>query len=208
MNKIKEKVTKMNPKKGFTNLILCAVIFIIAAGMGTAVKFGSRIPQMKQQIEMSEKSEESTKQENADRQNKTEEKDSHEKEHEISWKKLIKLTTGDYVFLGCVMAVFWILFSIYWLYTIAYVVSKSWEVGANAWIFGVLTLVTNIFGAACLWLYIKIHHVCPGCGKVQPWKANHCSLCGTAIYVKCPDCGSRISVKDKYCSGCGRKMHD
>ena len=84
--------------------------------------------------------------------------------------------------------------------------SKAQEVGTNKWLFGLLTLATNIFGIICLWILIRIHNVCPGCGKLQSQKANNCAYCGTAIYVKCLECGSRISVKDTYCNGCGRKM--
>lgn len=126
----------------------------------------------------------------------------------MEWKKLVKFTKSDYVFLGVVALAFWIILGVYWLYTTMYIVSKSWEVGANAWIFGILTLVTNLFGVACLWIYIKWHLVCLECRKIQPRNVNNCALCGTAIYVKCPDCGRRISVKDLFCNGCGRKMHD
>lgn len=120
MNNLKGKLTKMNPKKGFCNLILCFIIFCIAAGVGTIAKFGSRILEIRRQIH-----------------------------HEIDWENIITFKTSDYVFIVCVIAVLRVILSIYWLYTTACVVSKSWEVGANAWIFGVLTLVTNLFGAAC-----------------------------------------------------------
>ena len=204
MDQIKGKLTKMNPRKGFCNLILCAVIFCIIAGVGTMAKFGSRIPEIRQQIQTVE----NTSEEQG--QNLVREKDGenreNQKDHEIDWENIVTLQTSDYVFKGYLIAVFWIILGIYWLYTTAYVVSKSWEVGANAWIFGVLTLITNLFGVACLWLYIKLHHICPKCGKLEPRKANNCAFCGAAIYVKCPDCASRISVKDTYCNGCGRKM--
>ncbi len=55
MSKIKEKVTGMNPKKGFCNLILCLVIFCIAAGIGTGIRFGSRITEIRSQMEVMEK---------------------------------------------------------------------------------------------------------------------------------------------------------
>ncbi|GLB28500.1 hypothetical protein LAD12857_04230 [Lacrimispora amygdalina] len=205
MNKMKEKVKRMNPKKGFCNLILCAVVFCIIAGIGTAAKFGSRIPEMKQQIEAAEKTNEEIYQNTSEKERDREE-NRHEKEHEFEWNNIVTLTTSDYVFVGCVMAGFWIILCIYWLYTTAYVVSKSWEVGANAWIFGILALVTNLFGVAVLWIYIKMHLVCRECGMLQPRNANYCSICGSAIYIKCPDCGSRISIHDEYCNGCGRKM--
>lgn len=204
MDQIKGKLTKMNPRKGFCNLILCAVIFCIIAGVGTMAKFGSRIPEIRQQIQTVENTSEEQGQ-NLVREKDGENKE-HQKDHEIDWENIVTLQTSDYVFIGCLIAVFWIILGIYWLYTTAYVVSKSWEVGAYAWIFGVLTLITNLFGVACLWIYIKLHHICPKCGKLQPIKANKCAFCGAAIYVKCPDCASRISVKDIYCNGCGRKM--
>lgn len=168
MDQIKGKLTKMNPRKGFCNLILCFVIFCIIAGVGTMAKFGSRIPEMKKQIQIME----NTSGEQG--QNLVWEKDGenreHQKDHEIDWENIVTLQTSDYVFIGCMIAVFWIILGIYWLYTTAYVVSKSWEVGANAWIFGVLTLVTNLFGVAYLWIYIKLHDICPKCGKLQPRK--------------------------------------
>lgn len=54
MDQIKGKLTKMNPRKGFCNLILCFVIFCIIAGVGTMAKFGSRILEMKKQIQIME----------------------------------------------------------------------------------------------------------------------------------------------------------
>lgn len=128
----------------------------------------------------------------------------------IEIKDLLQLTTSDYVFLGGVMLVFWVILSIYWLYTTIYVINKARERGVNVWIFGILALFTNIFGVVCLWLYIRIHKVCPKCGRIQPLRANanNCTQCGTALYVKCPDCSYRVSGKDKYCGGCGRNMQE
>lgn len=51
MSDSKETFIRMNPKKGFCNLILCMIIFCMIAGVGTIVKFGSRIPEIKQQIQ-------------------------------------------------------------------------------------------------------------------------------------------------------------
>lgn len=220
MNKIREKVKNMNPKKGFIRWVICVVIFCVLAGIGTAVKFGSRVPEIKSQLETIEKSKDETdkKQEpaeeqngdnqdekNGERESGKQEKDS-EHDHEIDLESVIKPTTSDYVFFGIVAGIAGILFVVYWLYVTAYAVSKAWKVGANAYLFGILTFVTNLFGVVCLWIYIRCHSVCPKCGRLQSRKANNCSACGTAIYIKCPTCDSRVSVKDTYCSGCGRKM--
>ena len=215
MKGLKGKIANMNPKKGFCTFILCFIIFFIAAGVGTIAKFGGRASEIKQQVKTIENmKEQSDHHVQNQKYNKGDGEDNEnnkgrdsEKGHDIDWENIVSLKTSDYVFLGCVIAVFWIILSIYWLYTLAYAVSKSWEVGANAWIFGVLTLMTNLFGVAVLWIYIKVHNVCPQCGKLVSRRANNCALCGAAIYVKCPDCETRISVKDEYCSGCGRKMY-
>lgn len=203
---------KMNPKRGFFNLFLCFVIFCIVSGIGVMAKFGKRVPKVRQQIEETVKLNQKIKQSADGQEEMSQWKDERrcEIKHSIAgveWKKLIGFTKSDYVFIGCIILIFWIILGVYWLYTTVCVLSKAWEVGANVWIFGALTLVTNLFGAVCLWLYIKIHHVCPECGKLQPRTANNCAVCGAAIYIKCPDCGRRISVRDKYCNGCGRKMH-
>ena len=209
-DKIKEKVLGMHPKKGFLNLLLCAIIFMIVAGAGTAFKFGDRIPEAKAQMEQME----STRKEEH-RQYVSEEKDrqqegNHQKENEQEkeWKNVITLTDSDYIFLGILAAVAWILLGIYWLYTTAYAVCKANQVGANAYLFGLLTFFTNLFGVACLWIYIVLHAICHTCGKIQSRDANYCSACGAAIYRKCPECGTRISAKDAYCKGCGKKLSE
>lgn len=85
-------------------------------------------------------------------------------------------------------------------------VCKASSVGANVYLFGILTFLTNLFGVACLWIYIMLHVTCQNCGKIQPRNANYCSFCGVTIYQKCPECGIRISAKDAYCTGCGKKL--
>lgn len=207
-DKIKEKVLGMHPKKGFMNLLLCAIIFIIVAGAGTIIKFGSRIPEARAQMEQMEStrkeehlqyaSEEEDRQQEGNRQKEAEQKK--------EWKNVMAFTDSDYIFLGILTAVAWILLGIYWLYTTAYAVCKASSVGANAYLFGILTLVMNLFGVACLWIYIMLHTTCQNCGKIQRRNANYCSACGVAIYQKCPDCGNRISVKDAYCTECGKKL--
>lgn len=210
MSKITERVKRMKPEKGFRNLILCGVLFVILAGIGTMAKFGSRVPEVKQQLQSLEQVDENNQrsQGNQDLQNgyEKEHRGDHEEDHEIEWKQVLSLNTSDYIFVGIVVGIGWILFGVYWLYTTAYVVCKSWEVGIKALPFAILTIFTNLFGVLCLWIYIKCHSLCIECGKLQPRKTNNCSLCGAAIYIKCPECGTRISVKDKYCNGCGRKM--
>lgn len=209
-DKIKEKVLGMHPKKGFLNLLLCAIIFIIVAGAGTIIKFGSRIPEVRVQMEQLESMrkeehlqyalEEEDRQQEGNRQK--------EAEQEKEWKNVMAFTDSDYIFLGILAAVAWILLGIYWLYTTAYAVCKASQVGANVYLFGILTFFTNLFGVACLWGYIALHAVCSECGKIQPRDANYCSACGAVIYRKCPDCGTRISARDAYCKGCGKKISE
>ena len=110
MSMLKEKVTTINPKKGFCNLILCAVIFCIVAGIGITVKFGNRISEVRQKIEVINELNERIQQNNAE-ENVTR-KNIYKKEHEIKWKNLITLTTSDYVFLALVISIFWIILCI------------------------------------------------------------------------------------------------
>lgn len=209
-DKIKEKVLGMNPKKGFLNLLLCAIIFVIIAGAGTIIKFGSRIPEARAQMEQLESTRKEEHLQYASEEENRQQEDNHQKENEQEkeWKNVITLTDSDYIFLGILAAVAWILLGIYWLYTTACVVCKASQVGANVYLFGILTFFTNLFGVACLWGYIALHAVCPECGKMQSRDANYCTVCGTAIYRKCPECGTRISIKDAYCKGCGKKLSE
>lgn len=58
--------------------------------------------------------------------------------------------------IAIIAGIVWIVLGIYWLYTIAYVVSKSLRVGANVYFFGILTFFTNFIGVICLWIYIRM----------------------------------------------------
>lgn len=209
-DKIKEKVLGMNPKKGFLNLLLCAIIFVIIAGAGTIIKFGNRIPEARAQMEQLESTRKEEHLQHASEEENRQQEGNHQKENEQEkeWKNVMAFTDSDYIFLGILVAVVWILLGIYWLYTMAYAACKASQVGANAYLFGILTFFTNLFGVACLWGYIALHAVCPECGKMQSRDANYCSACGAAVYRKCPECGTRISVKDAYCKGCGKKLSE
>lgn len=205
MSEVQKKETKqMNPKKALCSMLLCFIILCMIAGVGTIVKFGDRIQTIGQQVEQMHRTEgednrKEGHEENRDRKEIQQENkeqqvtgeagnsditdNTGEKDSETDWKNLLQLTGSDYIYLACIVLAFWVLLCIYWLYVTVYVATKAGEVGANVWLFGALTLVTNLFGAACLWAYIRLHRICPGCG-------------------------ARVSVKDQYCTGCGRKMHE
>ncbi len=210
---LKKKVADMNPRKGFVNLILCMVVFSIVAGICVFGRFGTRLVDAKQQIKEQGKTKiEQTLQEGDDQeQGRTDREDGEKQERhreieDVDWEQMLKLTTGDFVLLGVLAAIGWILFAIYWLYTVAYAVSKSWETGANAILFGILTLFTNLFGVLCLLVYIKLFATCPACKKLQPRKANFCAYCGEPLARKCPACGRRVSLQDSFCNECGAKL--
>ena len=46
-----EQIDKMNPKRLYCELLICVVVFCVIAGIGAAVKFGGRLPELKQQME-------------------------------------------------------------------------------------------------------------------------------------------------------------
>jgi hypothetical protein len=205
---IKTKVQNMNPRKGFRNIFLASIIFMIVAGVSTGIRFGDRIPEIKQAFVSGEQINDSSNDFLVGAKETDDEIGSEKREeHEVDWENFISFASGDYVFIGIIIAGFFILLGIYWLYTTAYAVFKSWKVGVNAWLFGVLTLFTNLVGVVSLWIYIKMHPICSTCGKLQQREANNCTCCGAAIFVNCPNCGKRISIKDQYCIGCGKNMH-
>ena len=162
MSEVQKKETKqMNPKKALCSMLLCFIILCMIAGVGTIVKFGDRIQTIGQQVEQMHRTEgEDNRKEGHNITDTTGEKDC-----ETDWKNLLQLTGSDYIYLVCIVLAFWVLLCIYWLYVTVYVATKAGEVGANMWLFGVLTLVTNLFGAVCLWAYIRLHQICPGCGR-------------------------------------------
>lgn len=206
MSKFQAKLDSINYKKRFGRLIIAFVIFIIISGIGAGIKFGNRLPEIKSQIHEIEKLEDESDRK-ALYENQKDYYEEIEDEREIDWENIITFTKSDYIFLGIEAVAFGIFLVIYWLLVAAYAVTKANRVGLNPYLFGALTLVTNLFGIVVMWLWICIHPVCPKCGKIQLMKANNCSHCGATIYTKCTDCGERISIKEEYCHGCGKKMH-
>lgn len=191
--------------KGFINLLICMIVFIIIAGIGTIAKFGSRIPEIRTQLKVMEqeykqKSPDKLKRELRDNKMYT------DGSYSAELKAIFNFTESDYIFIAAVILIGWIIVGIYWIYTLICVMVAAKQVGANVYIFGILTLFTNLLGAFCLWIYIKLHSICPKCGKLQQRKALYCAECGSAMYMKCPVCNTTHSMKARYCTGCGRSF--
>lgn len=210
--------------KGFIGLLICMIVFVIIAGIGTIAKFGNRIPEIKSQLKIMEqehktksadklekklrdiKSYTDSSYENADNNDITDIEYENNKISEL--KRIFNFTTSDYIFIAVVLLTGWLIVGIYWIYTLLYVIAKARQTGANVYVFAILTLFTNLFGVLCLWIYIKLHSICLKCGKIQQRKALYCDECGSALYIKCPDCKTTNSMKAKYCIICGRRLEE
>ncbi|MDD3063840.1 MAG: zinc ribbon domain-containing protein [Massilibacteroides sp.] len=202
MKKLYDKILKMDAKKGIIKIMVATVLFCMIAGIGVGVKFGNRISDIEQKHEVLEQQME----QNHDGLYKEIEQSDYYQEDDVEWEEVMNFTTSDYVFLGIIGTFGVLLVITYWLWMVAYAISKSAKVGANQKIFGWLTLFLNIGGVFLLWIYIAFHTICPVCGKMQSSNTNYCKNCGTELLRQCPDCGARINTEDKYCRNCGKKM--
>lgn len=202
MKKLYDKILKMDAKKGIIKIVVATVLFCMIAGIGVGVKFGNRISDIEQKNELLEQQIE----QNYDGSYTDIEQSDYYQEDDVEWEEIMNFTRSDYIFLG-ITGIFGALLVItYWLWMVAYAISKSAKVGANQKLFGWLTLFLNIGGVFLLWLYIAFHNTCPVCGKIQPRNTNYCKDCGAEMLKQCTDCGTRIDLKDNYCRNCGKKM--
>ena len=101
--------------------------------------------------------------------------------------------------LGLMLAMYWIGLAL-WVY------QDARRKKANASLWGLLALITNLAGLFVYLIYKQNNLICFKCGALQSKFSSFCSNCGTEINKSCPHCQAMISKRDIYCSRCGVKL--
>ena len=97
-------------------------------------------------------------------------------------------------------------FMIYWVLLALYIYQNALKSKLNPYLWGGITLITNIAGVIIYIIYKQNQKTCFKCGASQDKSHIYCTYCGTKLNETCSKCGSVINSNDKYCAKCGEKQ--
>lgn len=104
------------------------------------------------------------------------------------------------------LAIIMFLFMLYWVLLALYIYKNALKAKLNPYLWGGITLITNIAGVIIYYIYKQNQKTCFRCGALQSKNNIYCSYCGTKLNETCNKCGSVINNNDNYCSKCGEKQ--
>ncbi len=104
------------------------------------------------------------------------------------------------------LAIIMFLFMIYWVLLALYIYQNALKSKLNPYLWGGITLITNIAGVVIYLIYKQNQKTCFQCGALQSKNHIYCVHCGTKLNETCNQCGSVINEQDHYCARCGKKQ--
>lgn len=194
MEKIKNKVMKVDYSKFFKRFIPLAIIFLLLGGAVAGFVLRTQISEVASYL------------------NETECVDVHEiqGEEEGDGYKDIAITEpseGADAFITIYVLILGALFCIYWLMTAACLYKSAHSSKMNGLFWLLCGLCGNIF-AVLAFMVVRslIRQRCIECGHWQMKGRWHCTECGAAMNKVCPECGGTCDLNDRYCSRCGKPL--
>ncbi len=103
------------------------------------------------------------------------------------------------------LAVMMFFFMIYWVLLALYIYQNALKSKLNPYLWGGITLITNIAGVIIYIIYKQNQKTCFKCGASQDKSHIYCTYCGAKLNETCKKCGSVVNNNDKYCAKCGEK---
>ena len=87
-----------------------------------------------------------------------------------------------------------------------YIYQNALKSKLNPYLWGGITLITNIAGVIIYIIYKQNQKTCFQCGALQDKSHIYCTYCGTKLNETCHTCGSVLNRNDKYCAKCGEEQ--
>lgn len=119
--------------------------------------------------------------------------------------KIIKVQNGILYF-KISLAILVLFFMLYWIITSLIVYQNARFIKLNPYLWGLVTLGTNIIGVGIYLIYINNRVICQKCHTSNSKNNIYCTYCGNKINNCCQKCHTIISKNDKYCKSCGEKI--
>lgn len=113
--------------------------------------------------------------------------------------------TNGALYIKTAMATIVFCFMLYWILVALMVYQNALKLKLNPYLWGGITLVTNIAGVILYLLYKNLGITCSKCNTYQDKNNIYCISCGIKLNETCSKCNHIIKKEDNYCSNCGRK---
>ena len=111
------------------------------------------------------------------------------------------------MYIKVALAIMMFFFMIYWVLLALYIYQNALKSKLNPYLWGGITLITNIAGVIIYIIYKQNKKTCFKCGASQDKSHIYCTYCGTKLNETCHTCGSVLNKNDKYCAKCGEKQY-
>lgn len=114
--------------------------------------------------------------------------------------------TNGKLYLKITLAIIVFFFMLYWVLVALIVYQNALKLKLNPYLWGSITLLTNIAGVILYLLYKRLGISCKKCNTHQDKNNIYCVSCGEKLNETCIKCNHIIKKEDKYCPNCGRKI--
>lgn len=96
-------------------------------------------------------------------------------------------------------------FMLYWVIVALMIYQNALKVHLNPYLWGGITLLTNIIGVIIYLIYKYNGTICRECHSYQNKNHVYCTHCGSKLHHTCPECHHILHDHDEYCPNCGEK---
>ena len=110
------------------------------------------------------------------------------------------------MYIKVTLAIMMFFFMVYWVLLALYIYQNALKSKLNPYLWGGITLITNIAGVIIYIIYKQNQKTCFKCGALQDKSHIYCTYCGAKLNETCHTCGSVLNRNDKYCAKCGEKQ--
>ena len=118
----------------------------------------------------------------------------------------IKPVQNGKTYIKVTLAIMMFFFMLYWVLLAIYIYQNALKSKLNPYLWGGITLITNIAGVIIYIIYKQNQKTCFKCGASQDKNNIYCIYCGTKLNETCNVCGTVINTNDKYCAKCGHQQ--
>lgn len=132
-------------------------------------------------------------------------KNNHTNDKIIIINKINEVPSGT-LYLKISLAIMVLFFMLYWIITSLMIYQNALKIKLNPYLWGIITLFTNIIGVIIYLIYKNNRITCNKCSTSNNKNNIYCTSCGNKINKCCTKCHTIINDKDKYCRSCGEKI--
>ena len=223
MNKLKNRIMKINFGKVAKWFIVISFVIVLAGSVTLGLAFRTQIGEVISYhqnhedgaIDEVQNENESEAQNENDAQNtdalendENEAENEHEHDHEdfLESAQFTEPSTGAKIILDVVGVLGFLIGIIYWFLIASWLYQAAEKSMMNGHIWAILGIFFNLAAVIAFLIARSFKALCPACGRRQN-AGEYCRFCGTAMNRKCSSCGGVLNSRDVYCPNCGKGIN-